>query len=265
MGANHIAACASLARIDYHPNCAPKGHPRVAKPIITIRNSRGAPFGRAIRNSQFNRTMSFFITFEGPEGGGKTTQTRLMQQTLERRGHAVVMTREPGGTAIGNNIRAILLDLQNSGMSPRAEVLLFNAARAQLVDEVIRPALASGQIVLCDRYADSSLAYQGYGRGQDLAELRMLIRFATLGLKPHLTVFLDIDPAQGLLRKRNNSLEEWNRMEAERLAFHQTVREGFLHLAAEEPARWLIVDAAQPVETVQAAIWQHIEQLLRSN
>lgn len=207
--------------------------------------------------------MSLFITFEGPEGGGKTTQLRLLQAQLEQQGRQVIATREPGGTAIGNAIRAILLDPHHTGMSPRAEALLFNAARAQLIDEIVQPALAAGQIVLCDRFADSTLAYQGYGRNLSLADLQTLIAYATLGVRPHLTIFLDIPAATGLQRKSQGA--EWNRLEAEQLTFHQRVREGFLTLVAAEPHRWLVVDATQTIEQVHAAIWQRVQTLLRDS
>src|SRR5690606_9930484 len=139
--------------------------------------------------------------------------------------------REPGGTPIGNAIRALLLDPAHTEMSARAETLLFNAARAQIVDQVIRPALTRGQVVLCDRYADSTLAYQGYGHGQSLEALHRLAEYATGGLIPDLTIYLDIDPEEGLRRKLAGAGEEWNRMEQKTLAFHQTVRRGYLALA----------------------------------
>lgn len=142
--------------------------------------------------------MSLFITFEGPEGSGKTTQIRLLADALTRRGLRVLATREPGGTRIGNAIRDLLLDSAHTEMSFRAETLLFQAARAQIVNEVIRPALAAGQVVLCDRYADSTLAYQGYGHGQTLEPLRRLGDYATNGLTPTLTIYLDIDVRAGL-------------------------------------------------------------------
>ena len=208
--------------------------------------------------------MSLFITFEGPEGSGKTTQIRLLENFLKARGFAILVTREPGGTPIGNALRAIILDPNHTEMSPRAEALLFNAARAQLVDEVIRPALTCGRVVLCDRYADSTLAYQGYGYGQDLDWLQRIIAFATGGLQPKLTVFLNLDPAEGLRRKQQDVADEWNRMEEKTLAFHQTVRQGYLQLAAIEPLRWLVVDAAQTIDTIQAAIQQRVESLLET-
>jgi dTMP kinase len=205
--------------------------------------------------------VGWFITFEGPEGSGKTTQIRLLAAALEERSWRVLATREPGGSNIGNAVRSILLDSANTEMSARAETLLFNAARAQLVDEVIRPALDRGSIVLCDRYADSTLAYQGYGRGQALEPLRRLGNYATGGLAPDLTIFLDIDPREGLQRKEDGAIEEWNRMEDQALAFHQAARNGYLELAGEAPQRWLIVDASQDAAAVHKAIMQRVEAL----
>lgn len=203
-----------------------------------------------------------FITFEGPEGSGKSTQIRLLREALTQRGLAVVATREPGGTRIGNAIRSLLLDPAHTEMSPRAETLLFQAARAQIVDEVIRPALAAGQVVLCDRYADSTLAYQGYGHGQTLAPLQQLGDYATGGLTPAVTIYLDIDVRAGLERKRAGAAEEWNRMENHALAFHQRVRTGYLALATADPARWLVIDAAQPVASIHAQILARVAAMV---
>jgi len=198
--------------------------------------------------------MGRFITFEGPEGSGKSTQIRLLAAALEEQGLGVLATREPGGTLIGDAVRTILLDARNTRMSPRTEALLFSAARAQLVDEVIRPALAAGLLVLCDRYADSTLAYQGYGHGQPLEPLRQLGRYATGDLTPDLTIFLDIDSLEGLRRKQSGAAEEWNRMEQQQLAFHQAVRAGYLALARADQARWHVVDAGQDAATIHRAI-----------
>lgn len=208
--------------------------------------------------------MGLFITFEGPEGSGKTTLLRWLTERLREQGHPVLATREPGGTRIGNAVRAILLDPAHTEMSPRAETLLFNAARAQLVDQVIRPALANGRIVLCDRYADSTLAYQGYGHGQSLDELRRLIHYATGGLIPDHTIYLDLPPEVGLRRRRRQEDLEWNRLDAQTLAFHERVRRGYLELAAAEPSRWLVVDADRPLEAVQTDIWRHVTTWLRT-
>jgi dTMP kinase len=209
--------------------------------------------------------LSLFITFEGPEGSGKTTQIELLKSYLEEQGYPVLATREPGGTSIGDQIRAILLDPQNTDMLPASEALLFSAARAQIVNQVIRPHLAQGGIVLCDRYADSTLAYQGYGHGLELEMLHAITSLATGGLKPDLTIYLDIDVEEGLRRKlaahqANNS--EWNRIDRQEMAFHRRVREGYLRMAASEPDRWLVIDATQPVETIQASIRARVKAKL---
>jgi dTMP kinase len=209
--------------------------------------------------------VSLFVTFEGPEGSGKTTQIRLLADYLTGMGYDVLTTREPGGTAIGNAIRTVLLSTDHREMSPRAETLLFNAARAQIVDEVIRPALAAGRVVLCDRYADSTLAYQGYGRRQNLDELRTLGRYATAGLEPDLTIYLDIAPDKGLERKRQGDAEEWNRMEEEALAYHRAVHTGYHALAAESPARWALVDAARSPDQIHAEILQRVNERLQAH
>lgn len=211
--------------------------------------------------------VSLFVTFEGPEGSGKTTQIQLLAEALQQRGQAVLTTREPGGTRIGNAVRALLLDSQHTEMSPRAEALLFNAARAQIVDEVIRPALATGKVVICDRYADSTLAYQGYGHGQSITELRRLADFATGGLQPALTVYLDIDVEEGLRRKQvqyDDGGAEWNRMEEHSVAFHRTVRAGYHTLAAAEPARWLVVEATHAVNEVHGIVMARVLAQLSS-
>jgi len=201
-----------------------------------------------------------FITFEGPDGSGKTTQLRRLAEFLCQQDFQVLTTREPGGTSISEQIRTILFDLQNTEMVPRTEILLFLASRAQLVEQVIRPYLAGGGIVLCDRYADSTLAYQGYGHQVNLDQLRILIDFATGGLKPDLTLLLDLNAEEGLRRRVQGG--DWNRLEAYTQAFHQRVRQGFLDLAREEPQRWVTIDAGQPAEQVQLAIRQVVAQRL---
>ena len=213
-------------------------------------------------------TYPMFITFEGPEGSGKTTQIQRLSRALLADGRDVITTREPGGTRIGDGVRALLLDAEHREMHPATEALLFNAARAQLVNEVIRPALASGKIVLCDRYIDSTLAYQGHGHGQPLADLLPVINFTTGGLLPDLTVYLDIEAQMGLQRKRlgdgglPTSKAEWNRMEEQTLHFHQRVRQGYLALAAAEPLRWLLVDARRGVDAVAAEIFDGVQAAL---
>jgi dTMP kinase len=204
-----------------------------------------------------------FITLEGPEGSGKSTQMRWLADFLRARDLVVVATREPGGTPIGDQIRDILHDTANSAMSPTAEVLLYSASRAQLVTQIIRPALDAGHVVLCDRYADSTMAYQSYGRRLDRAMLAALTAIATGGLTPHLTLLLDIDVARGLARRRAEN-EEMNRLDLEEVAFHERVRAGYHALAAAEPSRWVIIDADRPAAVVREAIRQAVEVRLVS-
>jgi dTMP kinase len=192
-----------------------------------------------------------FITLEGPEGSGKSSQIGLLAEFLTEQGYTVVTTREPGGTPIGDQIRHVLHDVANTAMSSPAELLLYSASRAQLVNELVRPALAAGQVVLCDRYADSTLAYQGYGRNLNLTDLQTITQFATGGLKPDLTLLLDIDVERGLARRRDGG-EEMNRLDLEVVSFHQRVRDGYHRLALEDPDRWVIVDADRSVTAVQA-------------
>lgn len=202
-----------------------------------------------------------FITLEGPEGSGKTTQIALLHEWLLAQGHQVVCTREPGGTRIGEQIRAILHDPAHLEMAAQAEILLYSASRAQLVAEVIQPALAAGQWVLCDRYFDSTYAYQGYGRGLSLEALRYITHFATQGLVPDVTFYLDLPPEVGLQR-RWRSGGEVNRLDREALAFHERVRAGYLELARQEPARWIIVDAAGTIVEVQAVLREQLSHRL---
>jgi dTMP kinase len=193
-----------------------------------------------------------FITFEGSEGTGKTSQLASLVAYLRGEGYAVLTPREPGGTVIGEQVRPILFDHGNENMDSRTEVLLFQASRAQLVTEVIRPALEAGQIVLCDRYADSTLAYQGYGRQLDLAQLGALIDFATGGLKPDLTVLLDVPVEVGLKRREKEGNR--NRLDVLDLAFYRRVRQGYLEMARREPGRWALIDADRPFGAVQESI-----------
>ncbi len=202
-----------------------------------------------------------FITLEGPEGSGKTAQVPPLAEFLRQQGYPVLTTREPGGTDIGNQVRAVLMSMENKAMHPRTETLLFSAARAQLVEQVIRPHLAAGGIVLSDRYADFTLAYQGYGHGFDRDMLRGLLNFATGGLWPSLTLLLDIPVEDGLRRKRK--AHEWNRMDDYDLAFHQRVRAGYLELAAAAPRSWLVIDATKPLEVVQSALREAILQRIQ--
>jgi dTMP kinase len=198
-----------------------------------------------------------FITLEGPEGSGKSSQIPALAEWLRELGYDVYTTREPGGTQIGDQIRQVLHNLENTAMHPRTEILLFLAARAQHVEEVMRPKLNNKTIVICDRYADSTLAYQGYGHGVDLDILRKLLDFSTGGLYPDLTILLDLDVEKGLDRRKQSG-GEWNRLDAYTLAFHKRVRKGYLTLVANEPERWRIVDAAQSKEKVQESLRQTI-------
>lgn len=222
--------------------------------------------------------MGVFITFEGPEGSGKSTQARLLYERLQAQGYPVILTREPGGTRIGEMIRRILIDLRHTEMAPTTETLLFSAARAQLVSELIRPYLKTGGIVLCDRYADSTFAYQGYGLGRDLEELHLITGVATGGLLPDLTLYLDLDVEAGLQRKRlarDRTLEvahpgstfatppEWNRLDARDLAYHQRVAAGFAELMRREPARWRRLDAEQSLEQLAEQIAAEVEPLVQ--
>jgi dTMP kinase len=204
--------------------------------------------------------MGVFITLEGPEGCGKTTQAARLVETLREGGWQALLTREPGGTPIGEQIRAVLNSLENKAMRPRTEILLFQAARAQHVEQLIRPHLEGGGVVVCDRFADSTLAYQGYGHEMDLDALRQVVDYATGGLKPDLTLLLDIDVEQGLLRRAHGG--EWNRLDAYDLAFHRRVRAGYHCLAQAEPQRWVVIDAAPPREQVEAALRRAVEARL---
>ena len=197
-----------------------------------------------------------FITLEGPDGSGKTSQAKSLVAYLRQEGYSVMATREPGGSAIGEKIRHILSSLDNKSMHHRTETLLFCAARAQHVEETIRPCLARGEIVICDRYADSTLAYQGYGHGNDQGFLLSLLDYATGGLWPDLTLLLDIDAGQGLERRRQHG--NWNRLDDYDVDFHCRVRQGYFRLVEKEPHRWVVVDADQSYDAVQLSLRQAV-------
>jgi len=203
--------------------------------------------------------MSLFITFEGGEGCGKSVQARGLYRRLSELAIPVVLTHEPGGTPLGKKLARWLKWTQDTGISPLAELLLFNTCRTQLVDEVIRPNLEKGKVVISDRYADSTTAYQSYGRGLDLGMVKATNNTATRGLKPNLTVLLDMPVEAGLARKTKGRPD---RFEREDIAFHQRVREGYLKLTASEPERWLVIDASQSRKIIAEIIWQRVSQLL---
>ena len=201
--------------------------------------------------------MSLFITFEGGEGCGKSTQARLLLKKLEQQGIPTILTHEPGGTALGNEIRILLKRKQGSSISPQAELFLFAASRVQLVAELVRPALQEGKIVICDRFTYSTIVYQGYGRGLDLATVSVVNTMATGNLNPDLTILLDMPSEQGLERRRSSK----DRFELEDLSFHHRVREGYLKMAAAEPDRWLLIDASLPKAKIAEIIWDKVRKL----
>ncbi len=190
-----------------------------------------------------------FITLEGPEGSGKTSHIPHLVEYLREQGHVVFPTREPGGTSISEQIRDVLHDMKNAEMHPRTETLLYQSARAQIVEQVIKPRLADKEIVISDRYYDSTIAYQGYGHQQDLDEIRSLVKYATGGLNPDLTILLDLDIEEGLRRKKKDN--EWNRLDAYTVEFHKRVRNGYLEMVKQEPMRWVVVDSYQEWKSVQ--------------
>lgn len=199
-----------------------------------------------------------FIVFEGCDGSGKTTNIARLVVELGARGYGVTSTREPGGTAIGEKIRSILLDSRNLRMSMRCEALLYAASRAQLVEETIAPALERGDVVICERYYYSSLAYQAYAGGLDAGFVRRLNEWATQDIMPDLILLLDVDPKESLGRKAGG----FDRIEGRTLRYHETVRNAYLALAREEPQRYRVVDGARPVEEVWGEVWGHIQKVL---
>jgi len=203
--------------------------------------------------------MSLFITFEGGEGCGKSVQARALYRRLSKLAIPTVLTHEPGSTSLGKKLGRWLKWAEGTDISPLTELLLFNASRAQLLNEVIQPNLEAGKVVICDRYADSTTAYQSYGRGLDLEMVKAINNAATQGLKPDLTVLLDISAEEGLARIKARRRD---RFEQEDVAFHQRVRDGYLKLAADEPQRWLVIDATQSKEKIEEIIWQRVSRLL---
>lgn len=205
--------------------------------------------------------MSRFVVFEGPEGGGKTLQSGRLAERLRKNGFEVIKTREPGGTALGDEVRAVLLKQGDYTILPEAEVLLLSAARAQHVREVIRPALERGAWVVCDRFVDSTYAYQGGGGGLDLASIRSIQAFATGGLEPDIRILLDLPVAVGLQRRYADAASV-NRIDLADAAFHQRVRDRYLELAAGSPTGWIVIDAQAPPDFVESMIWRQLRNAL---
>ncbi len=203
--------------------------------------------------------MSLFITFEGGDGSGKTYQSKALYRKLCQQGIASVITQEPGGTPLGNKIRNILKLHSQSVISPEAELFLFNACRVHLINEVIKPGLQKGSVVICDRFADSTTVYQGYGRGIDLETVKTVNQIALQGIGPDITVLLDIPAEIGLSRKGTNSKD---RFENQGISFHDRIRKGFLQLASEEPERWLVIDGLMSRRDIFDIIWNRVKYLL---
>ena len=206
---------------------------------------------------EFHAPTGVFVCFEGGEGAGKSTQTRTLEEWLRAQGYPVRLTFEPGDTVVGRRVREIVLDPATGDLSDRTETLLYAADKAEHVETVVLPALERGEVVITDRYVDSSLAYQGAGRVLDLAEVERVQRWATRGLRPHLTVVLDLEPEQGLGR-----FAERDRIEAESVEFHVRVRNAFLEMAAADPGHYLVVDAHRPVEEIADEVRGRVEPLL---
>ncbi|MER3523325.1 MAG: dTMP kinase [Ignavibacteria bacterium] len=205
-----------------------------------------------------------FITFEGLDFSGKSTQATLLVDALKMRQAVVHFIREPGGTPISERIRVLLLDTLHGEMHETTELLLFSASRAQLVAQVIRPALARGEVVVCDRYCDSTTAYQGYGRGVDLEAIRIINRVATGGTMPDLTFLVDI-PIEEIQRRKTNAGLSFDRMESSGRAFYERVRKGYHHLASAEPQRWVCLDGLRPIDELQRNVWATVEQRMTSS
>ena len=206
--------------------------------------------------------MSLFITLEGPEGSGKTSAIKIVKEQLEKEGHQIIMTREPGGTPISEQIRNVILDKGNTAMDYRTEALLYAASRRQHLVEKVWPNVKEGKIVICDRYLDSSLAYQGYARGLGVEDILNVNMYATEGTFPDITLLFDLEPEVGLARINANSSREVNRLDLEKLDFHHRVRNGYLSLAKRFPDRFVIIDASKDLEEVAASALNAIKERL---
>lgn len=209
--------------------------------------------------------QGIFITIEGPEGAGKTTVLKLIGESLNNLGLDVMLTREPGGIPIAEQIREVILNKENTAMDGRTEALLYAAARRQHLIEKVVPALNAGKIVLCDRFIDSSLAYQGYARGLGIDEVYSINQFAIEGLMPQLTIYFDIEPAEGLKRIKKSGIREVNRLDLEELQFHEKVRDGYKKSIEREKSRFFVVDASLPIEQVSEAVKEKILFVLKNN
>ena len=202
-----------------------------------------------------------FITFEGGEGNGKSTQSRILYKRLQEAGIRCILTHEPGGTEVGELICRILKDEHEEKISAETELLLFNASRSQLIEQVIEPAIKDGTVVICDRYTDSTLAYQGYGRGLDIETVKKANLVGSHGIKPDLTFFFDMDPKASFSRIKS----KLDRIEKESLSFHEKVREGFKEIVREEPERFVTIDAARPIEEISEIIWETVRKRLSND
>ena len=212
-----------------------------------------------IKKRKYSKMTGLFITFEGIDFCGKTTQAQKLTSYLKKKGHNVLLLREPGGDRIAEKIRKVLLSEKNSGMTPLAELLLYEASRAQLTQRVIQPVLEEGKVVICDRYSDSTLAYQGYGRGLDKKVIRYLNRISTFGLLPHLTILLDV-PVETSFERRRKEKRKKDRLEKERFGFHQSIREGYLEIARKNKRRIEVVDGTDDVQKT----WQKVKRVVDS-
>lgn len=204
----------------------------------------------------------YFITIEGTDGAGKTTQITLLSEYLKQKKIDFLLTREPGGTPISEKIREILLDISNEDLCDSTEVLLYAASRAQHLQQTILPAVQQGKLVLCDRFVDSSIAYQAFGRGVDRKQVKFINAYATNGIQPDLTIYLDLPPHKGILRKQKEQMHEMDRMEQEKMEFHEKVYEGFQNLAQNYPERIKKIDASKSIEEIQKQIQIQIDKLM---
>ncbi len=250
--------------VPYPPASKPSGLEAGAEPI----GDQDKKLMKSKHRSKNTQGRGLFITFDGIEGCGKTTQIHLLKRYFTLQGYNILLTKEPGGTGIGCDIKSILLNPENHQITPGAELLLYAADRSQHMEEIIRPALEEGKIIFCDRFTDATIAYQGYARGIELKLIERLNRLATGGLKPNLTIILDCPVEVGLDRLSQRESSRWqatsfkDRLERESIDFHQRVREGYLKIAEKEPRRVKVVDAGREIEIVQTVIKGLIARVL---